>query len=209
LAAAGVSWFAITVAALHLLPTGLNPVQRTISEYVNQPYGWLVPVAGLGLGAGSLALCLALHRALPPPRPRAGVVLLAVWGMAMLVVAVFPADPAPPGRPVHFTAAGVVHVVAGVVAFAAFAVAAPLLSRAIPWRPIKVLGIMAPLSLALFVITTFNRPRVSRLIGQPNAWGLGERIMVAVYVAWLLCAAAWTVRATAGRGRSSGSAGTP
>jgi hypothetical protein len=203
--AAGVWLFALAVIALHLLPTGLDPIGRTVSEYVNQPYGWLVPIAGVGLGAGSLALTLALAHALPAPRPRAGLALLAVWGLAMILAAAFPTDPAPPGRPIHLTATGAVHVIAGVVAFLALAVAAPLISRAISGDPTRVaaavrtLAVLAPLGLLLFVATAVNRPPISRLIGEPNAWGLGERVMVAVYVAWLLCVAAWVIRSPGAR----------
>jgi hypothetical protein len=87
------------------------------------------------------------------------------------------------------------------VAFLAFATGAPLASHALPRdsgrlaSAVRALAVMAPISLLLFVNTTVNRPPISRLIGQPNAWGLGERLMVAVYVAWLLCTASWVTRA--------------
>ena len=213
LGAAGIWLFVVIVVALHLLPTGLDPIGRTVSEYVNQPYGWLVPIAAGGIGAGSLALTVALTRALPAPRPRAGLALLATWGLAMLLAGAFPTDPAPPGRPIHLTAAGAVHVVAGAVAFLAFAVGAPLVSRAVPDEPgrsaraMRALAVLAPLSLLLFVSTAVNRPPLSRVIGRPNAWGIGERLMVAVYVAWLLCAAAWATRTAAAAAAAGGAGG--
>jgi hypothetical protein len=197
----GVLVFAVAVVALHLLPTGLDPVGRTISEYVNEPYGALIPIAGFGIALGSTALTLALGSALPPPVPGAGLALLALWSGAMLIVATFPTDPVPPNQPVELGPAGVVHVVAGAVAFLAFAVAAPLISRAVPRdaRLIRVLGVAAPVSLVLFVVSVVNVPPVSRLVGAPLAHGLGERIMVAVYVGWLLAVGGWLLRANAVR----------
>jgi len=156
---------------------------------VNQPFGWLVPIAGAGMGLGSAAIALALARAGVPHR--AGLV---VWSVAMLVVAAFPADPAPRLGTVAWTPAGVVHVVAGAIAFFSLAVAAPLISRAVPSRAVRILGVAAPLGLLLFVITLVNRPPVARLIGEPVAHGLGERVMVAIYAAWLISVAWWVRR---------------
>jgi hypothetical protein len=220
-ALAGVAGFAGAVVALHVLPTGLDPIGRTVSEYVNEPYGWLIPLAGASIGLGSVALTLALAQFLPtgrahgslpsPPRPRpgsgrsarAGLALLALWGGAMLVVAAFPADPAPPGRTIVLTAPGTVHIVAGAVAFLALAVAAPLIGRAVPRdgrlaAAVRALGLAAPAGLVVLAVTLVNQPPVSRLVDAPRAHGLGERVMVAVYVAWLLTAAAWAWRRSRG-----------
>lgn len=190
----GVTVFVTAVVALHLLPTGLDPVRRTVSEYVNQPYGWLVPIAGAAIGLGSLALTAALSRVLPV-RPRAGLALLAVWGVAMCVVAAFPTDPKPSGRLVALTANGAVHVAAGAVAFVTLALAAPLVSRALPpARTVRVLAASVPVSLAVFALTMVNHPPVSRLVGQPTVWGAGERLMMAIYAAWLLAVSIRVVR---------------
>lgn len=56
----GIGCFVLAVVALHLLPTGLDPIRCTVSEYVNEPYGWLIPAGGLGLAFGSAAVTLAL-----------------------------------------------------------------------------------------------------------------------------------------------------
>lgn len=197
-----VACFVVAVTALHLLPTGLDPIGRTVSEYVNEPYGWLVPVAGLAMAIGSAAVTLALAATLDRSRMsvRTGLIMLGSWTVAMLLVAVFPADPAPPAQPIRWTAAGVVHVVAGAVAFISLPVAAVLISRTLPGegglvRTVRVLGAAAPAGLAFFLLTIVNRPPVSRLIGEPLAHGLGERVMIGEYAAWLLCAALWARRA--------------
>lgn len=198
LGVSGVGWFVVVVTALHLLPTGLDPVGRTVSEYVNQPYGWLVPLAGLGMALGSVAVTLALSPLLAHAGAgaRAGLALLALWSGAMLIVAAFPADPARPRQAIEWTPAGVVHVVAGGIAFVSLALAAVLVSRSVPAggglaRAVHILGVAAPVSLVLFLVTLVNRPPVSRLVGAPAAYGLGERLMVGVYASWLICTALW------------------
>jgi len=190
--AAGVALFLTAVTALHLLPTGLDPIRRTVSEYVNEPYGLLVPLAGAGIGLGSLAIA----HALAPSISRPARVLLTVWGAAMLVVATFPADPAPPGRPITLTPSGTVHLAAGAIAIVSLPVAAVLISRTLPRtaRALRLLGLATPFGLLIFVVTMVNRPPVSRLIGEPIAHGLGERIMITIYCAWLLTAAFRSLR---------------
>ncbi|GAA4953721.1 DUF998 domain-containing protein [Actinoplanes utahensis] len=185
--AGGVTVFLAAVTALHLLPTGLDPIGRTISEYVDEPYGRLLPLAGLGIGLGSLAVA----HALAPLITRPALIALTVWGLAMLVVAAVPTDPAPPGRPVTLTTAGTVHLTAGAIAFLALPAAAVLITRTTPpaYRMLRILGYATPFALLLFLLTLTNRPPISRLIGEPIAYGLGERLMITVYCAWLLAAA--------------------
>ena len=179
-AAAGTAVFVACVVVLHVLPTGLDPIGRTVSEYVNHPYGGLIPVAGAGAGVGGLALAAALYRTGNRAWPPVG-----LFGLAMLVVAVFPTDDVVPGHPITLSPAGAVHVVAGAIAFLALAIAAPVAGLRLGWLP--------PAGLAFFLLTVVNKPPVSRLFHAPTAYGLGERVMVAGFVVWLL-AAAWTVR---------------
>jgi hypothetical protein len=176
--AAGVAVFVVCVVVLHLLPTGLDPIGRTVSEYVNHPYGRLIPVAGAGAGIGGLALGAALVRA----GNRTGL-LVALFGLAMLVVAVFPTDDVIPGQPIRLSPTGTVHVVAGAVAFLALAIAAPLAGLPLRWLP--------PAGLVFFVLTIANKPPISRLFHAPIAYGFGERVMAACFVVWLF-AAAWS-----------------
>jgi len=48
--------YPVAAIALHLLPTGFNPVTHELSDYANGPYGWLMTAGFLGLGLGSLLL---------------------------------------------------------------------------------------------------------------------------------------------------------
>jgi len=36
--------YLVAAIALHLLPTGFNPVTHELSDYANGPYGWLMTV---------------------------------------------------------------------------------------------------------------------------------------------------------------------
>lgn len=188
---------ATTVAALHVLDPGRDPISTTVSEYVLGPHGWLLSFAGLTFGLGTLALTAATVAILPSPRPRTGLASLALAGLGMVVVGAFPTDPIDPTDPRFVTTAGVIHAAAGIFSFTCFAVAAPLLTRQIAAAThagrLRGLAFVPPTGYVLFWAAGLPDNQLGGLFGSRSATGLGERIMAAAYVVWLL-AVAITVR---------------
>jgi hypothetical protein len=191
---AGVVVFLLAVVALHLLQPGLDPLEQAVSYYVHGAFGSLLTVGLIALGLASLALALALRGAVAGPESRAGRWLLGVWGVGVLLGGVFRADP--PGQwnepP---SVAGLIHGNAALVAFLAFPIAALCLTPALRASGsgrsraglLLVLAVAAALSLALFaasLVPVFVRP------GPPILLGLTERVLLAVYSAWLIVAGA-------------------
>ncbi len=112
-------------------------------------------------------------------------------------------SPVPTDPPGHWerpmTTAGVLHGVAGLLAFATLPAAAVVLSRVWRrdprWRPVAgALAVMAVVSVAafgLFMITFFDVMGGPALAVGPweTVTGLAERVMVWAYVCWLAVAA--------------------
>jgi hypothetical membrane protein len=194
----GLGLFTVTVVSLHFLQPDLKPLDEAISYYVHGSHGWLLTVGLVGLGIASLAITLALVRTIEGPGARPGRWFLAVWGLGALLGGVFPADP--PGQwDKPPTLAGMIHGNAALVAILALPVAALLLGRSFRrdarWRPtarfLSLLAWAAALSLIAFaasLIPVFVRP------GPPILFGLTERILFTIYVAWLALVAVTILR---------------
>ncbi|MEW9528528.1 DUF998 domain-containing protein [Microbispora sp. NPDC049125] len=184
---AGCTAFILAVAALHVVQSRLDPVAVTISEYVLGPAGWLFTLACISLAIASLAQ-VALLAAMRPVPSRAGLLLLAIWAAGMFLVAAFPTDPIDrQARVVHLSAQGLVHAVAGQVAFLCFGAAVLLITRGLrrhtPTGPtIRAVRICAVLSLAGLAFAL----GVTAL-GLFGLFGLAERLMLPAYIGWLAC----------------------
>ena len=198
---AGVLLFVALVAVLHVLDPTRDPVSITVSEYVLGPHGWLLSFAGLAFGLGTLAITTAVAAILPSPRPRVGLASLAIAGLSMVVVGAFPTDPIDPTDPRFLTTAGAIHAAAGILSFTCFALAAPLLTRPVatathtPW--LRRLAVMAPIGYVLFWATGVLDNQLGGLLGNRSATGLGERLMAATFIVWLLAVAGGVRRAEA------------
>jgi hypothetical membrane protein len=189
LAIAGSATFVVTVIALHVLQPDLSPRDEAVSYYVHGPFGWLLTVGLIGLGIGSGGLVAGLGRTLRGRRSSIGRWLVSVWAVGVTLGGVFPADQRghwnqPPSL------AGLIHGNAAMLAFFALPIGALLLGRSFlddqEWRPrarlLFWLALAAALSLAAFMVSlapVFIRP------GPPILLGATERLLLAVYVAWL------------------------
>ncbi len=111
---------AAALAALHMLPSDLDPMVHFVSEYVLGPTAWIQNVATAANFAAVLSLLGALRVADLAPRTSWAFALLSCHLLSQVAGFVFPVDPvaeafASGGRP-DFTGAGWIHVLAGVVA---------------------------------------------------------------------------------------------
>ena len=167
--------FIAICAAMHVVQPDLNPVAVAVSFYMNGYLGRLMGMGIVCMGIGSLVLAARVPRI-----SRAGVALFGIWGIAVILAGIFPPDPMghwdrPP------TTSGLVHGVAAMIAFPAFAAASVLLSSS---GTLRVLAWLSVTWLVLFFVSLapafINRP--------PYLLGLTERVLLAVYLAWMFSA---------------------
>ena len=169
-----VGLFTLSVLAMHAVQPELSPMNMAVSYYMNGRLGWVLGVGLVLLGLGSLALVLAVGTR---ARSRAGLWLLAAWGIGAIAGGIFPPDPANHWDEPASTS-GMIHGAAAMVAFLAFPPGAWLLSRT---NVERALAIACGLSLVVFfycLAPVFsNRP--------PYVLGLIERVLLLLYLAWL------------------------
>jgi hypothetical protein len=181
----GCALFVLAVLALHVAQPELSPLTEAVSYYVHGRHGALLTGGLVALGTASLALAtlLAGERS-----GRAVSIGVALWGVCLLLGAVFPADPrgswsGPP------SGAGLVHASAAMLGFLALPVAAV----ACAWRTReeasrRVSAALAALvagGLVLFVASLWPTLGADR---PPVLLGLSERVLLTAYVLWL-----WTM----------------
>jgi hypothetical membrane protein len=168
----------------------LNPqwswVEEMASHFVNGRAGWLITLALVVFGTVSAVVTAVVART--PGHSRTGAWLMAGWSLGVLLAAVFPADPPgqwdrPPSTP------GLVHGIAGMLAFVLLPSAAVLVTRRV--RPVSrglVLAAAASVVLtALFMVTwvdVLDGPSLG-FGGYEKVTGLAERIMLWADLAWL------------------------
>lgn len=109
---------------------GFDFARHPLSVLANGPGGWVQTANFVLTGLMVIAAAVGFRRVLGP-KSRATSVLLGSYGMAMIVAAIFPADPVdgfPPGTPEGFptsiSTAGLIHFIAGALAFTFLAVSA-------------------------------------------------------------------------------------
>ncbi|HEY8449472.1 MAG TPA: DUF998 domain-containing protein [Bacillota bacterium] len=187
---AGIGLFLAIVVLLHVVRPEYDVITRFVSEYaVSDPLA--AAVAGISLGIGAMALARALTAALPQgQRPRAGIVLLWVFGVCAVGFGVFPADEFPTVNPPSWH--GIIHAVLAVIGFFSFSVGTLLVSfrlRRVPARrkdaPLLI-GIAALCLLGFFLLYA----------GLPIV-GLVERLYVLVILSWMGLLAKGLLRDTA------------
>jgi hypothetical protein len=181
--AAAVLFLGLTLIAMHAIQAGLDPATHYVSEYTHGRFGWLVMVAYVAAGAGVLGVAWSAGSVLSGTRSLALAICLALVGVGLIASGVTRIDlPAADGS-VASTASGMAHELAGYVLFlglipGAFLVAATfrrdprLSSAALPaWifaGSIVITFVVAVMSLSLDLI------------------GVGQRIFLATWIAWLV-----------------------
>jgi Protein of unknown function (DUF998) len=193
----------VLLVVLHLDPRWggrASPVTAMLSEYAYSPGRWMWELALAATSAGSVAVGAALRRTgLLVGRGAAG--WLAVWCVAILLVAVFRKDPQ--GGAV--TVIGKLHLYATGIACAALPIAGLVLARryrAHPrWRRVAAWARgLAVASIPFFLpfIVPFT---VNVVLGAPRiptpATGLIERVMAGLELALLALLGVWAQQAAA------------
>lgn len=102
------------LAALHVLPSGYDPIRHAVSDYAIGTHGHLFRIGLWVSSLGVLALALALITGIgSPPLETRDLVLLMLVPVARVGMTLFPTDLE--GDP--FTPAGIAHYVLAILAF--------------------------------------------------------------------------------------------
>jgi hypothetical protein len=155
--AAGPFYLAVGLAQA-LLRDGFDLARHPLSVLANGPGGW-VQTANFALTGLMVLAAAAGFGRLPGRRPLAAAWLLAGFGIAMIVAAVYPADPVdgfPPGTPEGFptsiSTTGLIHFIAGALGFACLALSG-LCAAWTLWRrnayPLALLSLLSGLAVLL------------------------------------------------------------
>lgn len=180
------TYFGIIIIALHFLRPDYNPISEPTSRYAVGPYGFLMTSAFLSMSLATWALVIGLYRGLSKPaRSRIGLGLLGIWGIGLLIAMMFPIDLE--GAPQ--TTSGTIHRINGPLVFLSLTAGTILVSRPFKqdarWRPFQ----RSALILSLIMLTATIATLLNVVTGLGFA-GLCQRIVLAVFVAWLLLTAA-------------------
>jgi hypothetical protein len=176
------------IVLMHVVQPDMDPADVAVSYYMNGRLGWVLGLGLVVLGIGSLALAAGIRALLGDARPRAGLWLFALWAIGAIIGGIFPPDPygqwdRPPSVP------GMIHGVAGIVAFLAFSPGAWLLSKAVStWTangaPARMLAPLAGLSLLVLLLLFVCMAPVFA-DRPPFALGLVERVLLALNLGWI------------------------
>jgi hypothetical protein len=168
--------------ALHILPTGYNPVRDAISDYgVGRYRAWFWTQAWAG-GLAKLALAVALAETTPSV-PALVFVMLLISAAASFLIPAFPTDQ----HGSRFqTRSGTVHMILAIVVFAALIIAASELAGTLEhqpaWHEVKSLLVVLPWVMtgsAIGILLALRSPRLKLI------FGLIERLFYVAAIAWI------------------------
>lgn len=196
--------FLLTLAALHLLKTELDPSWRMISEYEIGRHGWLMQTAFVALAVSTLAAGVSVRRVVAGRAGTAGLVLLAVAAAGMVLGGVAVSDPIT-ATSEEVTTHGSLHGLAAMVGIPAFPVAAGLVARGLTrgtgWpgsrRTLWIATVGTWVGLAqMFAAMAVLLPANDGVFGPDTPIGWPNRLLIVSYVAWLLVVAIPAARTT-------------
>jgi hypothetical protein len=191
---AGLGGFVLSTFLLLIGEPDRNPVHEPFSYYyVHGHHGWLLTVGLLALGFAALALSVGVTHYV---HSRAGPRGLAIFGLAVIIAGLFPADPWWPWEQLPSGAAAV-HGMAALGGMAVFAgTAIPLmlsLRNEARWDRVGGYFTVTAVAGALGIIGCVVSATAH---WQPQFLGLAERVAIGAGVAWLGLIAAGLLRSS-------------
>ena len=182
MALAGVAWSIASVTLLHVLRTDLPPFEHRLSEYANGRHGWLMTLAFIGLAVGLAGFAAELWAQDRTRADRIAAVVALVAGAASVLSAVFRTNGSSESEAIHSPASTV-----AVLAAVALAVIHTWAIRDASPRTLPLLPALAGIAVVLMLI--------GPVLHETRWSGLGQRLLWAALLAWLL-AAMWDRPAT-------------
>jgi hypothetical membrane protein len=160
-----------SVALLHFLPTGYDPIRNAVSDYGVGRYRIWHRIAVVSLAAAGFATAIASFGTIRS-EPGSVIVFLSIFAVARILIPLFPTDVE--GEP--HTRTGRIHWVLAITAFASLASAAGFfrgtrLDDFIGWVVV---------STAVFMILVLCVPRLRRI------FGFAERLFYFSMICWFL-----------------------
>jgi hypothetical protein len=190
--AAAVLVLGLTLIAMHAIQPGLDPATQYVSEYAHGPFGWLVMVAYVAAGLGVLAIAWAARTTLSGTRTLALAICLALVGVGLIATGVTRIDlPAADGS-VASTASGMAHELAGYVLFLGLIPGASLVAATFRRDPRLSSAALPAWIFAGSIVITFIVAVMSLSL---DLIGVGQRIFLATWIAWLIFVALHLSRA--------------
>ena len=166
---------------------GFDLARHPLSALANGPGGWVQTANFVLSGLMVVAAAMGFARVLRPQSRTVGW-FLGAFGAAMLVAAVFPADPVdgfpvgtPQGMPASISTAGMVHFIAGTLGFLGLGVACLVTARAMSRRNERSLARLSFVSGLVVVAAFFGGAAFS----SSSAGIAGIWLSVVVGWAWL------------------------
>lgn len=184
LAAAGFAVFVAVALTFHFVQPELHPLRRFISEYAAGRAGWLLNIAFFAFALGLAALTAVFGRLLDPPaRTRVGGTLFGVSALGIFASGLFNSDL----QGADVTGEGLVHDLAGFVAFFSLLPGAIVVSRRLV-RAERLRGRYRRLDLLAWLLVPLFAAML--FVFEPSGMvGLGQRIFLCGVFAWLLTVA--------------------
>ena len=181
--AVGAVYLAATLAVMHVVQPEVDPATSFVSEYAHGRLGWLITIGYAVAGAGTVALAWSVWTAIRGRRGLATALSLAVFGVALVATGLTRIDVPTATGPVTSTASGQAHELAGYVAVAGLIPAAFLLAGAFRRN--------AHLAGAAFAARIFSWGLVAAFIvavlsQRVDLLGVGQRIFLVTWLAWLV-----------------------
>jgi hypothetical protein len=202
-AIAGLLVFVATFLVEGALRPGYRPWRHAVSQLSLGPFGWVNTIALLLAAAALLAFAAGLRRALPTGTGSTwGPRLLGVAGTCFVLLAVFPDNPGlgyPPATPTQQSLPGLIHGLAGTVAFGCLSATCLVMARRFAgdpawrgWARYSTLTgmVVAAGYLATAVVTGLDQ--AGALANAPG--GLLQRAMIIAVFAWIVLLAARLLR---------------
>lgn len=166
--------------ALHLVPSGVNPVSNPVSLYGTTRFSKLYRVQAVASGICALCLLLALE-ARQSNLPQFGLVMLGCYGIARICIAAFMMDAL--GKR---TSTGSIHIILAAVAFTGIAIAVGVLTTSLLSSPLwSELSVFLSLAEYLAIISALLFLLVSLFPTLRSFTGLTERGIYLGALYWL------------------------
>jgi Protein of unknown function (DUF998) len=192
--ATGVGFYALTVAALHVLdPRSIVLHGNTMSAYSLGPYGNLSKAAFVVLGLGALALAAGIRGEVSGSRT--GAILVGLFSVGFVLAGVFDVDLANVEGGAPPDVSGTIHGLAGLGGFVCLIFGMMVLARAFGrdhrWRSLRVPSLLLGLAALVLFTGGFTLPNPPAVEWNDGGWiGAVEwRLFVGTLVAWLLVVA--------------------
>jgi Protein of unknown function (DUF998) len=112
----------VCLIALHILPTGFNPIHDPVSNYAVSSHGYLYSIQAFASGISGICLWVLLAKS-GFSLPIAGTVALFFYAIARLLIIFSPTDVEPPR-----TTKGIIHALLAVLTFTGIACVAGFLT---------------------------------------------------------------------------------